>query len=114
MRHLKIRGILGAACVAATLSFAPTAASATCYHQPNYEHIKSELVVLISVLEGQIDKYPPRSAIGRFLRHKLRSSNHLLARLERHTEYGHRYNRRNKHRYHNVRGRICQPQVSKW
>ncbi len=114
MRHLNLRGILGAACVAATLTFTPTAASASCGSKPNFEHIKQELVILISVLEDQVDKYPPRSAIGRFLSHKLRSSNLLLARIERHIEQKHRYNSSNPHKVHNVRGIICQPSVSKW
>lgn len=108
MKHLKIRGMLGAVLVSASLSFAPTAATAGCKTPYDYEQIKSELVVLISVIEKQIDNYPSRSAIGRFLSHKLRASQILLAKLDRHTSRPQRYFR------HNVRGRICNPQVSKW
>lgn len=110
MGTFNIRRMFGAAFVAVTLAFAPAAASATCKTPLDYEQIKEELVVLISVIEDQIGNYPRRSPIGRYLAYKLRSSQTLLARLERFRGNQHW---QNPHKRHNVRGYICKPQVSK-
>lgn len=110
MGRFNLRSMIGAALVACSMALAPTAASASCKTQIDFEQVKNELVVLISVLEEQIDKYPMRSPIGRYLAFKLRSSQHLLARIERFDGYD---QWRNKNKRHNVRGYICQPQISK-